>query len=586
MAHFNSAKKNRITNLFILMFGLIVAYVFINVRWIWLYRHAQPLDIDESGYLIIALLDHRELIAGGVTEWVHSVLAPGIQAPLTTALASLLFAITGPHVVAGFAVPVVAGVLTIAASYSLARRLLPPMVAFTAAALVAFCPVILNYARSFHFALPATAVMTIALLCIVRSDRFSKIGWAVLFGISLGLMPLARTMTIAFVPGLVVGAIIYAVMGQGDRMRRISILAGALVVALATAASWLWFNGVYVFAYLFNFGYGSKAAEYGAKASLFGWTAWTDTARDLLGYIYLPHALVVVAGGVALCVLLWRTTRRYGVVGVFNRAVASPLLPIVACIGEVLVALTSSQNKGTAFIAPIVPAILILSVVLIHRARGGRPYPRLAGLFAAMALVVVALPMLDLAWRPARPWMVTLPWVSEVMMTDGRGPIHQYEDYGGVQPQAGPGQSRDRAGLKAWLTVNQTTAAVLRSVIHEPTSVAVGFRGFLYNTSSMRLQVVLTGADIINLIQIDPVETDGAKGGYQEWLGKGAASAACFLMTLRDDKEDILPSVLKREMEEAGRQAGFVPVKDWPVPDGNVATLWSRAVSRPSCAAR
>lgn len=582
-ANFDNNWRNKNLYWFFVTMILVVVYVCVNVRWVWLYRHAQPLDIDEAGYFIIAILDYQSLLAGGLTGWVHTVLSPSIQAPLMTALTSLIFAITGPHIVVGFALPIVSGVAIIVSSYFLARYFLPPAAAFAATALVASCPVILNYARSFHFALPATALTTLALLCLVRSERFSKLRWALLFGISIGLMPLARTMTIAFLPGLVLGATVYSIMGQGHQIRRLLILGSAFLLAIATAASWLGFNGVYVFDYLFNFGYGTKAVEYGAKVSLFGWNAWTDTVWQFLAYTYLPHALVVVAGLGAMILLMAHRIKQRQIRSFFKGTLAAPSFPIVICIVEALVALTSSQNKGTAFIAPIVPAILILSIYLVHIAYGVRSYHRLFKMSVILSLVVVTLPMLDLTWRPAKPWMIALPWLKEVMVSDGRGPLQQYEDFGKVEPQTEPGQPRDRAALQPWLTLNQTTARVLQSFVHDPSAVALGFRGFLYNINTIRLQIVLTGADIIHLIPIDPFETNGIDSKYQTWLTTGSAASACFLITLRDDKEDIQPPVLKHHMEEAAYQTGFLPVQAWPSPDGNVVTLWRRTMPRSSC---
>jgi hypothetical protein len=42
-------------------------------------------------------------------------------------------------------------------------------------------------------------------------------------------MPLARTMTIGFIPGIVLGAVIYVVIEKEDRIRRILILGGSLL---------------------------------------------------------------------------------------------------------------------------------------------------------------------------------------------------------------------------------------------------------------------------------------------------------------------------------------------------------------------
>jgi 4-amino-4-deoxy-L-arabinose transferase-like glycosyltransferase len=334
-----------------LLGGLVVLFLAANARWIWLYRHAQPLDIDEAGYLGIALRDYRAWLAGGAAGWLGAVEGVSIHAPLATALASLVFAAVGPHVVAGFTVPVLAAAACVLAGYGLARTLAPPAAAFAVAALVATCPIVLVYARSFHFAMPATVVMTFALLGLARSARFARPGWAALFGVSLGLLPLARTMTIAFVPGLVLAAAIHAAAGGDRPLRRLAVLGGALLLAALTAGAWLVPNRAGVFGYLLSFGYGHRAAEFGPRQGFLGLEAWAYTARSFATHVYLPHALVLLAGALALPVVLLGAVRRRGAMGLGRALLRSPALPVAVSMAEVLTALTSSQNKGSAFMA-------------------------------------------------------------------------------------------------------------------------------------------------------------------------------------------------------------------------------------------
>ena len=103
------------------LLALLFLFFLINARWVLLYRRGQPLDIDEAGYLSIALLDYHALVREGVERWFATVWLPSIQAPLTTAAASLLFYFTGPHVIVGYTVPLLAGTGCILASYFLGK---------------------------------------------------------------------------------------------------------------------------------------------------------------------------------------------------------------------------------------------------------------------------------------------------------------------------------------------------------------------------------------------------------------------------------------------------------------------------------
>ena len=182
------------------------------------------MDIDEAGYLSIALNDYGCLVHTGLLGWLSAIEVRNIQPPLTMALASLVFVFTGPHVIAGFVVPLLAGACCIVTTYFLGKSVSCPQVGMLASVLIASCPVIINYSRSFNFALIATLVMTLCLLALVRSDRFDKANWVGLFGLTLGLLPLARTMTVAFIPGIVAGAFVHVIVEPGHLLRRVLML--------------------------------------------------------------------------------------------------------------------------------------------------------------------------------------------------------------------------------------------------------------------------------------------------------------------------------------------------------------------------
>ena len=135
-------------------------------------------------------------------------------------------------------------------------------------------------------------------------------------------------MTIAFIPGLLCGAFITIVATPGNRSRRFAFFMAALITAAATAATWFASNWPLVFQYLFSFGYGARAVEYGAEQSHFGWDAWEGALKAFSnGDVYLPHFLVILAGGLTTLALLGRTMMRDGIREAIRRVIASPLLP-------------------------------------------------------------------------------------------------------------------------------------------------------------------------------------------------------------------------------------------------------------------
>ncbi|MCU1658660.1 MAG: hypothetical protein JWO57_3316, partial [Pseudonocardiales bacterium] len=58
-----------------------------------------------------------------------------------------------------------------------------------------------------------------ALYCLVRSHGHASLRWSAAFGAFVGLMPLARTMAVAFAPGLLLAALVGALSHSGRRQR-------------------------------------------------------------------------------------------------------------------------------------------------------------------------------------------------------------------------------------------------------------------------------------------------------------------------------------------------------------------------------
>ena len=329
---------------FLLLAGLVL-FLAIGIRWVWRFRAGQPLDIDEAGYLSFSFLDYHGLTHNGLAGYMSAIELSSVQAPLTAALAALIYCVTGPNWIFGFAVPLLAGVGAIAASYALGSVFGSRGVAGVSALLVGSCPLIINYSRSFHFALPATFVTTMALVALLRSNRFRHFGWASLFGLCLGLMPLARTMTLGFVPGLVIAALVYLAIDPEDRKRGFTTLVWSFLLAALVTGAWLFPNRNEVIGYLLNYGYGNHSAEYGPSASTLGWDAWRTQAQVFMGNIYLLHAAVLFVGALALLYLVAQRLVIKRPRAAFS-VLASQATPLVIFLAEGIVALTSTRTKA------------------------------------------------------------------------------------------------------------------------------------------------------------------------------------------------------------------------------------------------
>ncbi len=563
------------------LIGILVIFLVVDMRWIWLFRHGQPLDIDEAGYIGISMIDYYGFLHHGLQGFLTAVWGPSIQAPLTTALAGLFFCITGPHVIVSFAVPMFSALATIFAGYCLGYSLGGLRIALFSSALVASCPIIIIYSRSFMFALPATAVATIALVALLESDRFRSLVWASIFGVSFGLMPLARTMTIAFVPGIALGAILYTIPGNRDRRKRFLTLAISLLLAVAVAASWLWPNGRYVFHYLLSFGYGDHAAEYGQSHSVFAFATWLLMARVLVSYVHLPHAVLLLIGSLAMLVLAGRHLHDIGVRQFFVKAISSKILPVVVFVAEAATALASSQNNGDAFVAPLVPAAIVLAVWACDQIGFNKIYRLLFVALAAGTIVLSVLPTIDLNASIADPVSIDVPLLGPSTLTDGRAEIQVYEQNGGFTSDD-PAQPISDVTGKAWVNFSAITAANI-SELGGGTPTAFGFRHYLYNVNTVGLEDLVERKSQGSFILVDPVETGDTVAGDVAWLTVGSAAPACLLITSDDEARQFAPLVSNSRMMTAASQAGFKSISRWTMPDEHQVTVWVRQTVNAGC---
>ena len=545
-----------------------------NAWWILAFRRGQPFDIDEAGYLAISITDFHALAEHGLLGWLATVDAPSIQAPLVTALSSLLYVVTGPHALVGLAVPIVAGAVTVVATYFLGEALGGRRVAVVSSLLVATTPAVLNYSRSYNFAIAGAAVATLAALALVRSERLTRLSWSLCFGVCLGLLPLARTMTLAFIPGLLIAAMVQA-MSWNRKRRAITHLVISFGLAVAVAATWLYPNGSRVLAYLVDFGYGAQSAAYGQHQSLLSPDSWLLTIQYVESYAYLPDLVLLGVGALVLLAAVTRLLVQRPWLEVARTVARSPTVPPIFLVGEGLAALTSSGNKGSGFIVVLLPCMFVLASWAMLRGGRASLTRRIAlGLALLVAATSVAAEV-DLSSPLAEPRTVDLPVLGLATVADGRGTLQLYEAAGGYHT-GNPAIPIAPAVGRAWNALSQETAAALFRSGGTEMLTAFGFRDRLYNVNSVGLEEDLSGRPALPLIQVDPSGLGDPLRNDYLWLTAGAAKSACLLVTVSGMRGQFAPAVAPVPMAAAARNAGFTIMRVWLTPDGQTARLWRR----------
>ena len=139
-----------------------------------------------------------------------------------------------PGVLNGFAVLTAFLLMLGIAVYGIAERLAGPRLGALAALVTLTLPGTFAFSREYIFALPVAALLACAVYALLRSDGLRLRRWALACGFALGLMLLARTMTIAYMPGVAVAATLVILMrGPGDLPRRFLNLALLIVTSFA-----------------------------------------------------------------------------------------------------------------------------------------------------------------------------------------------------------------------------------------------------------------------------------------------------------------------------------------------------------------
>ncbi|WP_209091525.1 ArnT family glycosyltransferase [Agrobacterium tumefaciens] len=570
------ARTKKIVTSFTLGIFLLL-YTLINMNWISNYRDGGLFDIDESAYLMMAVKNYFAYVNGGFLSWLLMVESPNAASPLTSALASLLFVATGPRLAFGIYVPLFACIVSIVCIYYIAKHCGDRSFAAVTALLVATTPLLVIYSRSFHFAMPATACTTAALLCLIKSEQAARWAWIVAFGFFVGLMPLARTMTIAFIPCIGIAAFIYVAGSSVDKLPRIGRLFVAGIVACATSATWLAWNGSYVAEYLFSFGYGARAQEFGPKLSYFGSIRYM--VQVYLDQVYAPH-FIAISLGMAMALLVLAKNVLRGPPGQLWNYVASPITPLSIFVLSSFLVLCSSQNKGTAFIAPILPATILLSTWSLFKLANNSHVCR-GALAASLTLIATYSFVPMVALNPVVSTRTThwLPGYGNVVYSDGSGTQQVYEAAHGLN-MTSPGKALPQETAAAWKSLYVDTLDAVMPLAGSTRTVAFGFRNAVYNVNTIGLTNSLRNQEPLYFAQIEPLVTGESTEGYLAWLSSGPAKKACVLLTSPGADAEFSPYVNTALLEIAAKQANFVVMDSLTMPNGRIAKIWARPCDR------
>src|SRR5262245_11748460 len=373
--------------------AVATAFVIIAVAAsVWLAIDRRPPEWDHANHLERAVQCARDLRAGDVRSILER---SSFYPPLVLCLGGVGMLLGLSDAAAGGVVMLAFLGLGMAAVYLLGRRLSDGRVGMAAALLFGSAPFMVFSTLRFQLDLPLAAMVAVALVVLLATDRFTRTPAALAFGIVCGLGMLTKP---TFALYVVVPVLVVLVRGG-----RAGLVNAALATMVAVVISLPWF-GPRLF---------GLQAQLAARA--FGQAAESGHPEPLsvAGVTYYPRMLLQQFGigagllfAVGLAVAAWRrqwlllasVLAPFLVLAVLiqnkNLRYSLPLLAGMAVIAaQGLMALRRGVRRGAA-VALLVLGVLQLSAVVV----GVPPNVRLPGLRVPW---VIASPPTRADWKHA-----------------------------------------------------------------------------------------------------------------------------------------------------------------------------------------
>ena len=571
----------------ICLVAVIAISVAVDVWWLHRFRVGYPLDIDESRYLELGLRLSDGLNSGGLSTLWHVWSTQNEFGPLLPLVSVPVFLVAGHTLLGGLATQLVFFVLLVLASYGLGRRLRSPAAGLVAAMAVAGSPVVIDFARTYQFAVTDAAVLAAATYALLASEALTRRGWALGWGALLGLLPLARTMAVAFIPGQVFAALwLIYFRPTGRRGRQLVTLAGAGVLGVAVAAIWLAYSAYSVFSYLNNFGYGSHSGAFSHSGSRLAVGYWTREATALVREdLYLPLAALLVVCLILGAASAWRARGHPGQVGfrsTLRRWAASDSLVVGIVLLEGYLAVSSSRNEGVGFRVPLIAELIVLAVAALFtvRRRGLRSAVVAALVVVCAVNVVMKADVTDALSSRER---MSVPGVGSVPVLDGLGYIQSYviestETAFGSATQPLPRSQRD------WLSAYQRIVSSILDLAHaghyRPV-VDLATDEPLLNANDLTLAARLQAHRDLPVTLLPGPAGASTLASYERLLHRAVIRPNVIVTVTRVGLSYFALGGLKDAdqglLERASEAAGFSCGAAIPLPDGRLAVVSRRA---------
>ncbi|WP_241018482.1 hypothetical protein [Paraburkholderia sp. Tr-20389] len=450
------------------------------------------------------------------------------------------------------------------------RRLSLPH-ALLASVLLACLPGFVIFSRSFQFVSATTFFYFAAFVFFAFSDGYRRTPYAILVGVALGGMILSRTMALAFLPAFAFAFLVYLFLVRGFSRVVFRNIVLSIVAFAVVAGPWYVKNFQSVFGYLFSFGYGAHAAEYGHSQGIFTMANLSLRVEMIFVQMRLPHFVIIVPTFFAALLFLLVGKRR-------DKTDNLILAACVLCLSCFMI-LWTSQNMGTGFDAPIYTVMIFGAVAWLSRIS----WRWIQFVFGALTLATFSLASYahqDLYRCSAMPKAFIQGAAGFRPLVDCGSLVHVSLKQNGFAPENDPNFILSRDGAVAWRDLNRHIASYLVQEDANRSPVLLLSRHMIANVNSIGLETIKKYGFNLPMIQIDPSVLTPTQESYSHWLADAPQDSACFALMLNEQQGEFSPRADPAVMSSALKSSNFEPVGQFDTPrPGQHFTVWKRNVA-------
>jgi 4-amino-4-deoxy-L-arabinose transferase-like glycosyltransferase len=234
---------------------LIACSVVVNLWWIvnnefisGIDSHAHMLFSLEFYHAMIDIHEHSSTLASKAWDFLHLLITPmpyaSIQYPnFVYFVTSLFYLVFGGSLVVGKASNIIYLCILIVSTYKLGKNLHSRLLGITSVFLLLMYPLVFQVFRQYGLDFPMTAIFTLAMLMLFKSDNFRNRRYSLLAGLSVGIGMLIKGQSVMLLCPSVICFLAGSSPNQDPETNRQKVLFNvSIFFAVSAAVGSLWWG--------------------------------------------------------------------------------------------------------------------------------------------------------------------------------------------------------------------------------------------------------------------------------------------------------------------------------------------------------